>query len=355
MAGAWASIHPPTVTLFGGTHETVDVEVRPPKLSSTADGPTGLTVRVVPQSAPDDVVTAETRLVVSASHDRRLTVLQPALRSRRTAVYEVMLENQGNTQASCRMHLVDPTGRVDGEFDPPSIGVEPGNIAITRLKLKANSLQWRRQSRPLHFEVEAEQPTAPTAMAAATLVQAPVLPERLLSRVLGVAAVVGLLALAWVALIRPAVDQRIDDAIAGIEFPDSTAPSGPDVSVATTVPPTTLPPATPFSTRLQADSAAGTTQTAVYDVPGGQTLQITDLLVQNPGGDEGTVTLLRGDEVLFRWSLATVFGDELRQFVTPIEVGANQQVRMQVDCSLVGDAAAGACTPAVVVSGNLVG
>lgn len=360
MAAAWTSIHPPTVTLFGGTSETVDVEVRPPKLPSTADGPTGLTVRVVPQSAPDDVVTAETRLVVSPSHDRRVTVLQPALRSRRRAIFEVMLENEGNTHASCRMHLVDPTGRVDGEFDPPSIGVEPGAIGIARLKLRASRWQWQRQARPLPFIVEAEQPTCPTASAPATLVQAPVLPDRLGSRLLGLAAVLAVLGLAWVAVIAPAIDRRIDDAVdqavdEGSLSPGNSVVSPTETTVATTVPPTTLAPRTPFSTRLEADTAAGATGTAVYEVPSGSVLAISDLLLQNPGSDEGTVTLLRNDEVLFRWSLGTVFGDVVRPFVTPIQLSGGEQLRMQVQCTLVGDAAAGVCTPGIVVSGELVG
>jgi hypothetical protein len=361
MAGAWTSIHPPTVTLFGGTSETVDVEVRPPKLPSTADGATGLTVRVVPQSAPDDVVTAETRLVVSPSHDRRLTVLQPALRSRRSAIFEVMLENEGNTHASCRMHLVDPTGRVDGEFDPPSIGVEPGAIGITRLKLRASRWQWQRQARPLPFSVEAEQPTCPTVIAPATLVQAPVLPDHLGGRLLGLAAALAAVALAWVSVIAPAIDQRVDDALSdaieesGLVGPGASVPPESETTVATTAPPTTLAPRTPFSTRLQSDAAAGATGTAVYEVPNGSVLAISDLLLQNPGTDEGTVTLLRNDEVLFRWSLGTVFGDVVRPFVTPIQLSGGEQLRMQVDCTLVGDAAAGVCTPGIVVSGELIG
>ncbi|HEY0519304.1 MAG TPA: hypothetical protein VGC84_07405, partial [Ilumatobacteraceae bacterium] len=133
LAAGWTTIRPGSVTLFGGSQEVVDIEVHPPLLPSTTAGPTALTVRIVPQSDPDDVGSSETTLQVGATYTRRLHMLQPALRARRTAVYEMMLENQGNTQASCRLHLLDPTGRVDGDFDPPAVGVEPGASSLVRL------------------------------------------------------------------------------------------------------------------------------------------------------------------------------------------------------------------------------
>jgi hypothetical protein len=138
--------------------------------------------------------------------------------------------------------------------------------------------------------------------------------------------------------------------------PITSAPvAGPETSVPATVPTTTIVPTAPFSTRLSADAAQGSTNTAVYEIPAGQALRITDVLLQNPGGDEGTVTILRDDEVLFQWSLATVFGDAVRPFVTPIELTERQTLRLQVECATVGNTAAGACTPGVVVSGELRG
>ena len=127
MAAAWTTINPATLTLFGGTQQTVDIEVYPPLLPSTTAGPTSLSIRIVPQSDPNDVRSAETTLEIAGSFDRRLDILQPALRGRRGAIYEMMLENRGNTLASCRLHLIDPTGRVEAEFDPPAAGVWPSS------------------------------------------------------------------------------------------------------------------------------------------------------------------------------------------------------------------------------------
>ncbi|MEY4340404.1 MAG: hypothetical protein RLZ14_2254, partial [Actinomycetota bacterium] len=83
MPAAWTIIRPATLTLFGGTQQSVEVEVSPPMLPSTAAGPTALSVRAVPQRDPDNLSTAETSLIIGDSFDRRINVLQPALRSRR--------------------------------------------------------------------------------------------------------------------------------------------------------------------------------------------------------------------------------------------------------------------------------
>ncbi|HEY4607750.1 MAG TPA: hypothetical protein VIH06_01055, partial [Ilumatobacteraceae bacterium] len=214
LAAGWTTIRPGSVTLFGGSHEVVDVEVQPPLLPSTTAGPTALTVRIVPQSNPDDVGSSETTLQIGPTYTRRLHMLQPALRARRTAVYEMMLENQGNTQASCRLHLLDPTGRIDGDFDPPAAGVEPGASSLIRLKVHANRLQWERRSRTVQFTIDADQPGAPTASAPVTFVQASMIPERLFGRLLAALVTLAVLAGVWFGLVKPAIDDAADKAVA---------------------------------------------------------------------------------------------------------------------------------------------
>ncbi|MEI8241132.1 MAG: hypothetical protein WCI22_17100, partial [Actinomycetota bacterium] len=185
MPASWTTIHPAIVTLFGGTQEVVDIEVSPPLLPSTSAGPVALSIRVVPQDDPDDIVLAETSLVIGESFDRRLHMLQPAMRGRHSATFEMMLENKGNALASCRLRLLDPTGRVEAEFDPPAAGVEPGASTLVRAKVRAKAMQWERRPRTIAFRIDADQPGSPTASASATFVQAPVVPAHLWSRVVG--------------------------------------------------------------------------------------------------------------------------------------------------------------------------
>jgi hypothetical protein len=358
LAAAWTTIRPAYITLFGGSQQIVDVEVRPPRLPGTTAGPTSLGVRVVPQSDPDDVETVETTLHVAEVFDRRVEVLQPALRSRRRATYEVMIENHGNVHASCRLHLVDPTSRVDGDFDPPAIGVEPGGSAVARLKLRAERRQWERRSRSIPFRVDADQQGAPTAEARATFVQAPVFPERLWWRLAGVLVLVGAGAAAWLGLVLPAIDDAVDEAVADqvVVAPVSTDPVG--APAPTTVPAVPAEPEEPgsaFTTRLLPGAAIGQQRKQEFTVPDGSTLEVTDVFVQNTYGDEGTARLRLGSLLVGEWDLVNLDGiDASRQFVTPVVVLPGETVSFEVTCASIGQVGGETCTPSAVISGRLV-
>jgi hypothetical protein len=364
LAAGWTTIKPGSVTLFGGSQEVVDVEVHPPLLPSTTAGPTALTVRIVPQSDPDDVGSSETTLQVGPTYTRRLHMLQPALRARRKAVYEMMLENQGNTQASCRLHLLDPTGRVDGDFDPPAAGVEPGASSLIRLKVHATRLQWERRSRTIQFTIDADQPGCPTASAPVTFVQASMIPERLFGRLLALAVTVAALGGVWFGIVKPAVQDAADDAVAE-QLPaliSSTSVVSTPIVTDDSVPVSTVVVSTPaevdegtlFSKLLAPAAPAGQTAAVTVEVPAGMTFQLTDFALQNPDKDLGTAVVLNGSNEIYRFSLSDVqLGDKRVSLVSPIEVIGGTSLVFQVACSGGGDLS-GNCTSSMLVSGRMV-
>jgi hypothetical protein len=366
MAASWSTIRPATITLFGGTQEIVDVEVSPPLLPSTPAGPVSLSVRVVPQGDPDDIASAETSLVIGESFDRRINMLQPAMRGRRTATFEMMLENKGNTLASCRLHLVDGTGRVEAEFDPPAAGIEPGASTLVRAKVRAKSLQWERRPRSIPFKIDADQPGSPTASASATFVQAPVVAEHLWTRVAGVAIVASLAAVAWFGVVKPAIRTAADDAVRRsvpttttlapgvtvVPAPGNTADTG--NTTPTTAPSGGLPAdGSIVNVPLPVSVKQGQTGANQYTVPAGKKMRITDLVIQNPQLDQGTLIVARNDSALFTYSLTNMFNDVDRPLVTPIELAAGEQLVVTVTCVGVGDQTATACSPKVLLSGVL--
>ncbi|HEY7628511.1 MAG TPA: hypothetical protein VH761_15670 [Ilumatobacteraceae bacterium] len=365
LAAGWTTIRPGSVTLFGGAQEVVDVEVQPPLLPSTTAGPTALSVRIVPQSDPDDVSSSETTLQVGATFTRRLHMLQPALRARRTALFEMMLENQGNTQASCRLHLIDPTGRVDGDFDPPAVGVEPGASSLVRLKLHANHLQWDRRSRTVPFTIDADQPGCPTATAPATFVQASMIPERLFGRLAVLAVLIAALAGVWAGLIKPAIRDAARDEVAkqAPEVATSTSlvtlptvSSRPTDSLpATTVAPVVVDEGSLFSKLLAPAAPTGQTASVTIEVPPGTTFRLTDFSVQNPDNDAGLAVLMNGADEIYRFSLEQVGaqGDKRVSLVSPIEVQGGTALVFEVRCNLTADPS-GMCTTTMLVSGRMV-
>jgi hypothetical protein len=365
LTAPWTTVTRPNVTLFGGSQDMVEVIVRPPAIHSTTAGPTTIAVRVVSQSDPDESVIAEIIADVTWFDDRRITTLQPVRRARRWTSFEFMVENHGNNLANCRLHLVDPSNRVDGVFDPPAVGVAPGSASLVKLNAKAKGSVFRRSERHLDFEIEATEPDHDPASGIATLIQSPTVSGRFLWRLLGTIAVIAAVIAAWFGVVRPelrdaaerAVDDRVDELTT---TPVTTLPA-----TATTLPAPGDEPADggasveeqvgdPVSYRIAVD--VGVTQTRSEDVtvPPDSRFLLTDLVLQNPHGDLGIAQLLRNGDVLYEFALGQMTsGNEFQPRITPIPFEPSDNIVLSVQCDVVGQTSGTGCDVAVLLGGTL--
>lgn len=362
LAAAWTTVTRPNVTLFGGSRDIVEVVVRPPAIHSTTAGPTSVAVRVIPQGDPDDATVAETIVAVEAFDDRRISVLQPLQRGRRRATYEFMVENHGNNLASCRLHLIDATERVDGSFDPPAVGVAPGSSSLVRLKLRADRGFFRRVERQLDFEIEATEPDHEPATGRATLVQPRTIPLSAIARAAAVAAAVAAVVLAWFAVVRPelrdAADRAVADRLVDLEAPaPTTAPPAP-VTVPVEEEPEQVAPVPvgdPVAYRIAVDVGITQERSESMAVPPDSQFHLTDLVLQNPNGDLGTARLLRNGDVLYQWDLGAMNADnEFQPRVSPLPFAPSDNIVLSVACEAAGQPTGTGCEIAVLLGGLLV-
>ncbi len=363
LSAAWTTVTRPNVTLFGGSRDVVEVTVRPPALPSTSSGPTAVAVRVLPQGDPDESTVSETIIMVSAFDDRRITMLQPLQRGRRRATFEFTVDNQGNNLASCRLHLVDASRRVDGSFDPPAVGVAPGSSSLVRLKLRSRRSFFRRAERQVDFEVEATEPEHEPATGRATLIQPSTIPLRTIGRAALALAGMALVVAAWYSVVRPeirdAADRAVDDRVSALIPTESTI-------VATTTT-TTLPveqddPAVPsaivgepISYRIPVDVGITQERSESMSVPPDSRFLMTDLVLQNPNGDLGTAQLLRNGDVLYNWDLGAMnSANEFQPRVSPLPFEPSDNIVLSVDCEAAGKPSGTGCEIAVLMGGTLV-
>jgi hypothetical protein len=142
----------------------------------------------------------------------------------------------------------------------------------------------------------------------------------------------------------------------------TTAPPAPPTTTTTTVAPTLaslIAQGDGVTFRLVAPPpgvAPNTTVVVPYNQPAGQTFLLTDMVLENPQGDTGTVTIRRGGTTagtLFQVSLNN-FRDLDYHFVAPVTVrpDAASQLQMVIQCGTPGSPAT-ACSPAVTFSGVL--
>lgn len=358
----WVNVERGNITLFGGALGSIDVLITPPKLPSTTAGPTVVGVRTIPTNEPDESIVAETTLNIRSFDHRRIVALQPVIRARHRASYEFMVENHGNGLASCRIRLIDPTGRIDGSFDPPAVGVAPGGASLVRLRARAKRGVFRRGTRTLNFEVGAEQPGHELTATDLSLVQPPTVPGAAIVRMLAVAAILGAAVAAWFGVIDPAINDAASDAVderlvefneAASELADGTDAFVPVSTVAgADVALSTSEDGEPVFFRLSVTPPALETADEVYTVNDGMLFDLTDLRVENSNSDAGRAALLINGEEAFVWSLANIRGSLFEPNITQIRLEPGDNLTFSVRCDIVGDPTLATCFDAVNIGGR---
>ncbi len=364
LTADWVTVDRGNITLFGGSLDVVDVEIAPPKLPSTTAGPTVVGVRIIPSNEPDETIAAETTLNIQPFDDRRIVALQPVIRARHRASYEFMVENHGNGLASCRIRLIDPSDRVDGNFDPPAVGVAPGGASLVRLKARARRGVFRRATRTLDFEVEAEQPGHDPTATDLSLVQPPTIPGAAIGRFVAVAAIIGAAVAAWFGVIEPAIEDAATDAVDArlSDFDDAVAEiadgSGAEVPVTTVADPDGTRPSAddgePAFFRLSVTPPALEIADAVFTVEDGMLFDLTDLRIENANGDAGRAALLVNGDEAFVWSLENIRGSYFEPNITQIRLEPGDNLTFSVRCDVVGDPALATCFDAVNIGGRTI-
>ncbi len=128
---------------------------------------------------------------------------------------------------------------------------------------------------------------------------------------------------------------------AGSATPGAPAAPGSGTANGSGTAKTTGPAPVPFAQTLDATNP---TMTA----PAQHSLALTELVMQNPAGDQGTLTLSRGGTVLFSEQLAD-FREYDLHFITAIMLTAGQKFQFSVNCTNSGGKA---CTPVVLITGT---
>jgi hypothetical protein len=273
-----------------------------------------------------------------------------------------MVENHGNNLASCRLHLIDTSNRVDGSFDPPAVGVAPGSASLVRLKLTAQRGFLRRTERQLDFEVEATEQDHAPAGGRATLIQPPTIPSGTMLKVLAVGVGAALIAIAWFSVVKPAIEDAADDAVAE-RIGEIETVAEPTIATDVTIPTTDDQPEVlaateigePVDYRIAVDVGINQDRSESITVAPDNRFLLTDVVFQNTNGDLGTAQLLRNGDLLYEIDLGAMnSGNEFQPRVTPIPFEPNDNLVLAVDCVALGKTTGTRCEIAVLLGGRLV-
>jgi hypothetical protein len=363
-AAPWATMHPAELSLFPGGTGTATVTFAVPRTSLVEAGEVPFAVKV--NSLEDRLrpVVEEGSLLVGPFADLGADLVPRTSSGVRGGKHELAFDNYGNTPVTGTLSATDPDVLLHFKFEPAALVVEPGGAEFARLRVRPRKALWRGLPQPRPFQVAVTVAGRDPVTAEGIFLQRPRIPTSLAKMVLLAVVAALVLALLWVTVLRPSVKSAAQDAVAaplaeqaaetadlatkqtqaGIGVAGSTlealADSGAGNAIATAAAGEDA-----HSLRLAVDGT-GTVDKA-YAVPDGKMLTVSDIILQNPAGNEGFVELRRDDEVLLRNALVN-FRDLDFHFLAPILFAAGQHVVLHVEC-----AGPAACTPAAYLAGRL--
>ncbi|MYT38856.1 hypothetical protein GTY66_22860 [Streptomyces sp. SID8356] len=378
---AWSAVEPAVLSLYPGDSGTVSLMLRPPRDATVPAGETTFGIRVMPRGEAADTVVPEGRVTVLPFTETTAELVPRSSNGSRSGRHQLAVDNRGNVPVTVRLGARPGTEQARVDFDVPELRIEPGEARFGKLRIRPARRMWRGTPVTHPFQVSAAPQAAegeeapPPVLVDGSYQQDPILPRWLPRALITAAVLVLALVGLWYALLRPAVTSAAREAVTPeavrsaaaadrSRAPDGTGPdgSGPDgtgpggsdsAGTGTGTGPGGTPspgasgpgsgtgdPAagTPTSAQVRVQDGVGggpNTGTAL-EVPAGHTFQLTDIVVQNPQGDAGTVTVTAGGNTSVLSLGLENFRDSDYHFVTPIQVPAGSKVTMTIDCRRVG-------------------
>lgn len=381
---AWSAMEPAVLSLYPGDSGTVSLVMRPPREATVLAGESTFGIRVMPTGDRSDTVVPEGRVTVLPFTETTAELVPRGSNGSRSGRHQLAVDNRGNTPVTVRLGAQPGTEQARVVFAAPELRIEPGHAEFAKLRVRPAKRMWRGTPVTHAFQVfaapqspEGEEAPAPV-LVDGSYQQDPILPRWLPRALLTAALLILVLVGLWYALLRPAVKSAAREAVtpeavrsaaaadrskAPAEGEQGGADSGGGDSAGTDTgtgggsgpTPSPGPSAsggsgggdggggdtasgapTSAQTRVRDAVGGGPNTGTALEVPAGQTFQLTDIVVQNPQGDAGTVTVTAGEGTRVLSLGLENFRDSDYHFVTPILVPAGGKVTMTIDCRRVG-------------------
>ena len=352
----WVRIEPGAVNVYPARSENVTIVFAPPRSARVTAGERPFGVRVVPTEFPDATVVEEGVLAIEPFTDI-VARLQPASRSaRRSARYRIDTDNNGNIAQGLGFAAGDGTDQLIFQVKPLYAEVGNGTRAETGLRVKSRRWVWWGETREYPFAAEVRPDGGRPYVLDGVFIQKPIISPTLLKVLAALLALVLALIALWFGLLRPVVksaareaadaqnqERAAQDTQMQTTPPDPAAPgAGPSAKPGAGSPPAGGTAANPGGGGTQQFSVAITFRTRPngsasrsFTVPARSTFLLTDFLVDNVQGDEGTLAVTANGVTVVTYALEN-FRNQDYHSVTPIRVPARAKVTMTVVCRKAG-------------------
>ncbi|WP_157421503.1 hypothetical protein [Agromyces sp. Leaf222] len=382
-AAAWTRIEPATLTIYPGQTETATVTVYAPRLPDSLVGQVALGIRARAVEQPEVQVVAEAMLTVTPFAETEAELLPRIAHGRGRKRVRVAIDNRGNMplvasiagQSDDRLGLSTPT---------PDVSVDPGHTEFVDIDLRPVRRVWRGDPVTHQFTVlVAPEGVDEPFVLPGSYVQERVFPKWLWKLLLALLALLLLLLALWFFVLKPTIESAARDAVeeplakaseqadsaskqagAAAEQADSAAQKANDALEAVGQPTEPVKPvssSTDIDIRFEMSDVPGGApdESDRWVVPANSVLRITDVVISNPRGDFGTLTIENRDVVapIFTTGLEN-FRDIDFHFVTPLQLAAEDELFATLDCAQIAPPVSGParteCGASVLITARVI-
>ena len=346
-ASAWAIVEPAVIPLFPGAEAVARIRFKPPKSSSVPARAVPFAVRVKSREDARASLVEEGVVEVGPFNDTFAELIPRTAKGRSRAHARLALDNRGNVRISARLTAADPDRKLNFTITPPALSSEPGTASFASVRMAPRQRFLTGPPKTNPYKVLVHQDGLPTITVDGTMQQEGLIPPWLIPALIGLAALVLVLALLWIFLLKPNIQSAATAAVAPQASAANAAAKQAQQAVAD------QQAANSNKTSGGGGAWAGRlTGGGNVTVSADGTLSVTDLVFENPKGYSGDLTLSRWnsdkkqEQVLLTLKLDN-FRDLDFHFITPLTFQKND--RMDLTCIQADNTA---CDAAVYYSGT---
>src|SRR5579875_3328399 len=398
-AREWAAAEPAQLNLLPGTSERARIVFRPPRSSSLPAGEVPFAIRAMSTEDPDGSVIEEGVVRVGVFTELAVELVPKTASGRRMARQKLIVENRGNEQDEVTISAEDPDVALAFRIKPEAATVLPGTATFIKVRSAPRKRFLKGPSKTLPFQVAVLPERAAPVTADGVMLQRQMMPEWLLPALAITAAAAAVLVALWFTVLKPtvqsaatqAVNQQTQQLTASAKKADKAASqasnaakqanaaavaagggsqagsnkqgtgspkggtrsgSGKSGGAKSGNASATTSPASGFlqaNARPAAGSATASFVTYPYPIAKGHTLNVSDIVLENPVGDNGLLQVRAGASILFEFGLAN-FRSLDYHFVQALQFTPAAPLTLAVQCA---NPHGKACTAALSFSGML--
>jgi hypothetical protein len=383
QAAGWSTVEPPVLNLYPGQGATAVVRFHPPRSPEARAGLVPFGVRAVSQEDPAGSIVEEGAVEVEAFTDLATIIRPTTSRGRRKGNHRLTVINRSNVPVGAAIHFVDPEDQLTFRVNRSTVLTDPGVADELRVQAIPRKRFLRGPDQPRPFQVMVAPDDGDPVITEAEMIQRPLLARWVVPAAAAVLALLLLGTVLWLTLLKPTIKSAATNAVNAQMSPLSAAVdkanqqaqqaqqaasqaasaaaggnsggnaagaggagASPGAGAAAN------PPLDqPVDFRIQTDAAPRTDNGFNTFTATGQNakpLDITDIQLQNPLGDQGIVEIRRNNKVWLRFGLDN-FRDYDDHFVVPVHFNKGETVTFAVSCKNPGGKH---CTPALTFSGR---